>query len=76
MELYLHSSNTLSWCGAQLKKAPAGNLAPVVQPLAIPSYIGMRLKEIGWEVMDRMQLVQDRDNWRIFVNTVMSLRVL
>jgi hypothetical protein len=33
------------------------------------------LREIGWDGMDRMELVQDRDQWRVLVNTVMNLRV-
>jgi hypothetical protein len=38
--------------------------------------IGMDLREIGWESVDWIQLAQDRDRWRGFVNTVMNLRVL
>jgi len=29
----------------------------------------MALRKMGFEVMDRMQLTQDRVYWRIFVNT-------
>jgi hypothetical protein len=36
----------------------------------------MDLREIGWGSVDWIQLVQDRDWWRAFVNTVMNLRVL
>jgi hypothetical protein len=36
----------------------------------------MDLREIGWGSVDLMQLAQDRDQWRAFVNTVMNLRVL
>jgi hypothetical protein len=35
----------------------------------------MYLREIGWEVMDWMQLAEDRDQWRAVVNTVMNLQV-
>jgi hypothetical protein len=35
----------------------------------------MYLREIGWHVMDRIDLVQVRDKWRALVNTVMNLRV-
>jgi hypothetical protein len=35
----------------------------------------MDLREIGWEGVDGMHLVQDRDQWRIVVNTVMNFRV-
>jgi hypothetical protein len=31
--------------------------------------------EIGWDGMDRIDLVEDRDQWRGLVNTVMNLRV-
>jgi len=33
----------------------------------------MGLMEMGWEVVDRMRLAQDRD--RALVNTVMNLRI-
>jgi hypothetical protein len=35
----------------------------------------MDLRKIGWKGMDWMQLAQDRDQWRSFVNMVMNLRV-
>jgi hypothetical protein len=38
--------------------------------------IRMDLREIGWEIVDLIQLAQDRDQWRALVNTVMNLRVL
>jgi len=34
--------------------------------------IRMDLKEIGWEGVDCMRLAQDRDQWRILVNTVIN----
>jgi hypothetical protein len=37
--------------------------------------IKMDLGEIGWDGMDWIDLVQDRDKWRDLVNTVMNLRV-
>jgi hypothetical protein len=33
----------------------------------------MDLREIGSEVVNLINLVQDKDNWRCFVNTVMNL---
>jgi hypothetical protein len=37
--------------------------------------IKMDLREIGWDGMDWIDLVQGRDQWRALVNTVMNLRV-
>jgi hypothetical protein len=36
----------------------------------------MDLREIGWGSVDWIQLAQDRDRWRVLVNTVMNLQVL
>jgi hypothetical protein len=33
------------------------------------------LREIGLDGMDWIDLAQDRDQWRVLVNTVMNLRV-
>jgi hypothetical protein len=35
--------------------------------------IKMDLMEIGWEDVDWMHVGQDRDQWRVLVNTVMNL---
>jgi len=32
----------------------------------------MDLRKIGWEGVDCMRLAQDRDQWRILVNTVIN----
>jgi hypothetical protein len=37
--------------------------------------IKMDLREIEWDGMDWIDLVQDRDQWRTLVNTVMNFRV-
>jgi hypothetical protein len=38
--------------------------------------IKVYLREVGWGVMDWIDLAQDRDRWRAVVNTVINLRVL
>jgi hypothetical protein len=35
----------------------------------------MDLRDIGWDGMDWIDLVQDGDQWRALVNTVMNLQV-
>jgi hypothetical protein len=37
--------------------------------------IQMDRREIGWGGMDWIHLVQDRDQWRALVNSVINLRV-
>jgi late competence protein required for DNA uptake (superfamily II DNA/RNA helicase) len=37
--------------------------------------IKMDLRDIEWRCMDWIDLAQDRDHWKVFVNTVMNLRV-
>jgi hypothetical protein len=34
----------------------------------------MGLGKIGWDGMDWIDLIQDRDQWRALANTVMKLR--
>jgi hypothetical protein len=38
--------------------------------------IRMDLREIGWGSVDWIQLAQDGDQWRGFMNAVINLRVL
>jgi hypothetical protein len=50
------------------------------RPLARPRSRGKNnirkdLREIGWGGMDWIDLVQDGDQWRALVNTVMNLQV-
>jgi hypothetical protein len=35
----------------------------------------MDLREIGWSGMDWIDLAQDRDQWRAFVNMVVKLLI-
>jgi hypothetical protein len=35
----------------------------------------MDLREIGWDVVEWIDMAQDRDQWRALVNTVMSHRI-
>jgi hypothetical protein len=37
--------------------------------------IKIDLREIGWDGMDWIDVAQDRDRWRVLVNTVLNLRV-
>jgi hypothetical protein len=37
--------------------------------------IKMDLREIGWDVMDWIDLAQDKDQWGALVDMVMNLRV-
>jgi hypothetical protein len=37
--------------------------------------IRMVLRGIGWQGMDWIHVVQDRDQWRVLMNMVMKLRV-
>ena len=36
----------------------------------------IELQEEGWGGMDWIELAQDRDRWRAFVNVVMNLQIL
>jgi hypothetical protein len=38
--------------------------------------IKIELGEIGWDGMDFIDLAQDSDQWKVFVNTVLNLWVL
>jgi hypothetical protein len=50
------------------------------RPLGRPRHrnvdnIKMDLREIEWDGIDWIDLAQNRDQWRVIVNTVMNLRV-
>jgi hypothetical protein len=54
----------------------AGGKRPLGRPRRRRMYnILMVLREIGWDGMDRIDLAQDRDQWRALVKTVMNLRI-
>jgi hypothetical protein len=48
---------------------------PLGKPRRRLDNVKMVLREIGWGGMDWIDLVQDRDQWRALVNTMMNLRV-
>jgi hypothetical protein len=37
--------------------------------------IKINLREVGWDGRDWIDLAQDRDRWRAYMNAVMNLRV-
>jgi hypothetical protein len=37
--------------------------------------IKMDLRDLGWDVVDWIDMAQDRDHWRALVNTLLYLRV-
>jgi hypothetical protein len=41
----------------------------------LDDYIKKDLREVGREVMDRIDLAQDRDRWRALVNALMNFGV-
>jgi hypothetical protein len=38
-------------------------------------HIKMDFREIGWDVVDWIDMAQDRNQWKALVNTVLYLRV-
>jgi len=48
---------------------------PLGRPRRRWQYIRMDLREIRWEDVDWIHLVQGRDQWRALVNTVMNVWV-
>jgi hypothetical protein len=58
-----------------LVSKPKGNRTLRRTRRKLEDNIRTNLRDIRWEVVDWMHLVQDRDQWRTFVNTVMNLRI-
>jgi hypothetical protein len=51
------------------------NKRPLGRPRSrLVDNIKIDLREIGWDGVDWIDLVQDRSQWRALVNTVMKLR--
>jgi hypothetical protein len=67
-------SRRMRWAGnvARMGEKRNGYRLLVGKPIL---NIKMDLREIGWGGMNWIDLLQDRDQWRALVNTVMNLRV-
>jgi hypothetical protein len=59
----------VGYCGKARKKRPLGR-----PRRRWVDDIKMDFRKIGWGGMDWIHLAQDRDDWRVLVNTVMNLR--
>jgi hypothetical protein len=80
-------SRRMRWTGHEARMGENRNTCRILvvkpegkRPLGKPrrrwvENIRTDLREIGWNVMDWVDLAQDRDQWRALVNTVMNLRV-
>jgi hypothetical protein len=80
-------SRRLRWAGHVARRGEKMNAYRILvgkpdgkRPPGIPrrrwvDNIQMDLREIEWNVLHWIDLVQDRDQWRALVNTVMNLRV-
>jgi hypothetical protein len=76
----------MRWVGHAVLMGEMGNSFNIVRtselkrPLRRPRHsrednMRMDLMEIGWEVVDWMQMDQDRNQWQILENKVMNLLV-
>jgi hypothetical protein len=68
MGAVINACNTL--VGKPEGKRPLGRLSRRRE-----DNIRIVLKETGWKGMDWMHVVQDRDQWRALVNTIMNFWV-
>jgi hypothetical protein len=83
-----NKSRRMRWAGHVARMGEERNVYKVLvgkpegkRPLERPRHrredgIKMNLRETGWEGVEWIHLVQDRDRWRAVVNAVMNLRVL
>jgi hypothetical protein len=81
-------SRRMRWAGNVARISETSNECRILvgkleenRPLGRPRYkwvdnIKIDLRERGWDSMDRIDLTQNRDQWRALVKTVMNLRVL
>jgi hypothetical protein len=78
-------SRRMRWAGHVACMGEERNVYRVLmgkpRPLERPRHrwedgIRMDLREICWGSVDWIQLAQDRDQWKVLVNTVMNLRFL
>jgi hypothetical protein len=80
-------SRRMRWAGHVARMGEGRNVYRVLmgkperrRPLGRPRRrwedgIRLDVRKISWGCVDWIQLAQDRDRWRTFVNTVMNLRV-
>jgi hypothetical protein len=54
---------------------PEGKRSPGIPRRRWVNNIKINLIETGWADMDWIDLAQDKDQWRAFMNTVMNLRI-
>jgi hypothetical protein len=73
-------SRRIRWAGLVTEmRNPCNNSVGKLKgnrPLGIPRRIREDNIRIGWEGVDWILLVQDRNQWRAVVNMVVNLRVL
>jgi hypothetical protein len=87
MGLLLIKSRRMRWAGHAARMGERRNAYRILvgkpegnRPLGRPrrrcaDNIKMDLREVGWNGRDWIDLAQDRDRWRVYVNAVMNLRV-
>jgi hypothetical protein len=80
-------SRRMSWAGHAARMGERRNAYRILvgkpegkRPLGRPrrrwvDKIKMDLREEGWDSRDWIDLVQDRDRWRAYVNAAINLRV-